>query len=124
MKLTAYPNVTSLAEERRLRGRRHLEAMSDEEFSRHMMAGMVFPNFRAQEPEAAPPRSNPAAQALLAGILQGVGEREKDEALLDAGKRLGDAAQKGQQASPEGRQRPGWLRAILGLVRQMTRRGG
>ena len=27
-------------------------------------------------------RSHPAAQALLAGLMQGIGEREKDEALL------------------------------------------
>ena len=39
--------------------------------------------------------SHPAAQALLAGLMQGIGEREKDEALLSAGKRLAEAAERG-----------------------------
>ena len=40
-------------------------------------------------------RSHPAAQALLAGLMQGIGEREKDEALVSAGKRLAEAAVRG-----------------------------
>jgi hypothetical protein len=59
------------------------------------------------------PRSHPAAQALMAGLMQGIGEREGDPALIDAGRRLGEAAQKGQQAAPQARQRPRWLRAVL-----------
>jgi hypothetical protein len=100
LKLSAHPNVADLAEERRLRTK------SDE-------APMLFVGFRT-----APPPSHPAAQALLAGIMQGAGEREKDEALLDAGQRLAEAAQKAAPAAPERRQRLGWLRRVLGLVRR------
>jgi hypothetical protein len=63
-------------------------------------------------------RSHPSAQALLAGIMQAAGEREKDPALLDAGKRLAEVAQKGQSAAPERRWRANWLKGILGLVKR------
>jgi hypothetical protein len=35
-------------------------------------------------------RSSAAAQALLAGLLQGLGERDKDEAQAQAGERLAE----------------------------------
>jgi hypothetical protein len=62
-----------------------------------------------------PPPSHPAAQALLAGLLQGMGEREQDAAMADAGQRLAEAAQKGQPAAPRGRWRADWLWTFLGL---------
>lgn len=98
-KLRAHANVLDLAEERRLRE--------------------AEPPILFVDPPP-PPRSrfHPAAQALMAGIMQGMAEREKDEALLDAGRRLAEAAQKGQQAAPARRWRPRWLRAVLGLSKR------
>jgi hypothetical protein len=69
----------------------------------------AFAHLRPSQP---PQPSHPTAQALLAGLLQGIGERENDAALLDAGKRLAEVAQKGQPAAPERRWRPNWLRAV------------
>jgi hypothetical protein len=49
---------------------------------------------------AGPPVSHPShPQALLAGLMQGVAELEDDPALLDAGKRLCEAARKGPPAA-------------------------
>jgi hypothetical protein len=160
MKLTAHPNVADLAEERRLREERRA-AETAVRYDMCVPLGFVpmFIGFRAQEPEAAPPKhqfvpqltaqginellqspdmaehvkryagvaenapspSHPAAQALLAGLMQGMGEREKDQALIDAGRRLAEAAQNGQQAAPERRWRPRWLRAVLRWVRRSRR---
>jgi hypothetical protein len=93
MRLRVYPNVVSLDEERR---QRQAANVTDEAYRFHTLGGMVFGGIRAQEPETAPPPppSHPAAQALLAGLMQGWGERENDPALLDAGKRLAETAQK------------------------------
>ena len=38
--------------------------------------------------------SHPTAQALLAGLMQGIGEREKDKALVSAGRKLAEAAER------------------------------
>jgi hypothetical protein len=54
------------------------------------MPPVVFVNYKSASPS---PRSHPAAQALLAGVMQGMGEREKDEALQSAGATLGRQAQ-------------------------------
>ena len=32
--------------------------------------------------------SHPIAQALVSGLLQGLGERDEDQAMIDAGERL------------------------------------
>jgi hypothetical protein len=45
--------------------------------------------------------SHPAAQALLAGLMQGVGEREKDEVLLNGGRKLAEAAERGSDPVKE-----------------------
>ena len=45
-------------------------------------------------------QSHPAAQALLAGLLQGIGERENDQQMQQAGNRLAKAAQSPQHPSP------------------------
>jgi hypothetical protein len=63
---------------------------------------------------AASPPSHPAAQALLGGLLQGIGERENDEAMADAGRRLGEAAEKGPPAAPGWRWRASRLWTSLG----------
>jgi hypothetical protein len=96
MKLRAHHNVIDIAEER---WRREQEPAGP----------MMFVD------PPPPPRSHPAAQALLAGILQGWGERENDPALLDAGRRLGEAAQKGQHAASGWRQRAKALWTALGV---------
>jgi hypothetical protein len=81
MTLTAHPNVISLAEWRRMREQRRVANQSDDDAVRFVMC-------------VPPVASHPAAQALLAGLLQGMGERDGDEALIEAGKRLARAAQK------------------------------
>jgi hypothetical protein len=54
------------------------------------------------------PRSHPAAQALLAGIMMGVGEKYGDETMIKSGRQLGDnairedAAQRMARAVSEG----------------------
>jgi hypothetical protein len=78
MRLRAHWNVVSLADARREREQRRA-------------AGVQFVDWSAT-PAARP--SHPAAQALLAGIMQGMGELRKNEALLDAGKRLAEAARR------------------------------
>jgi hypothetical protein len=78
MKLRAHPNVVDLAEERRRRERAVPFVMS------------IPPGYRAVN---VAPRSHPAAEALLAGLLLGIGERDNDAAMIAAGKRLADAAQ-------------------------------
>ena len=47
-----------------------------------------------------PSKTHPAAQALLAGLMQGLGEKYQDEALLAAGRRLGEAAKQGAGDRP------------------------
>jgi hypothetical protein len=76
MRLRAHANVIPLSEARRAREQR-------------AAARLQFVGWRATSPP-----SHPAAQALLAGIMQGVGERETDEAMAEAGKRLAEAARK------------------------------
>jgi hypothetical protein len=102
MKLRAHHNVIPLDEERRVR-----------EQQRAVDEAVIFVDWTTTT--SAP--SHPAAQALLAGIMQGIGEREKDEALLDAGRRLGEAATRkpvdAAPAAPRGRWRAQWLRSML-----------
>jgi hypothetical protein len=71
MRLKAHDNVADLAEERRLRAKPE--------------GPLLFVGYCT-----APPPSHPAAQALLAGIMQGVGERDGNAAMLDAGRRLAE----------------------------------
>jgi hypothetical protein len=78
----------------------------DEERERRRAVRFEFVNWQA---EPSPP-SHPAAQALLAGLLQGIGEREKDRAMVDAGRRLAEAA---TRALPRP-QRPWWRRWLQG----------
>ena len=84
MRLRAHHNVVDLAAERRAR----------EPAVQFQFVDWV---------EAAPSPSHPAAQALLGGPMQGMGEWEKDEALLDTGKKLGEAA---RERRPDA---SGWL---------------
>jgi hypothetical protein len=48
--------------------------------------------------EASKPKQHSLPEALLAGLMQGVGEREEDQALLQAGQRL---AQQASGSSPK-----------------------
>jgi hypothetical protein len=97
MRLRAHHNVIDMAEARREREQR-------------AAARVQFVDWCP-----APPPSHPAAQALLAGLLQGLGERDKDEAMADAGRRLAEAAQKGQPAAPGRRWRANTIWTSLGL---------
>jgi hypothetical protein len=96
--LRAHHNVIPLAESRRERERQSGPVM-------------VFADWSAAP--TAP--SHPAAQALLAGLMQGIGEREKDEALLDAGRRLAEAAQTAPPAASGWRWRANAIWTWLGL---------
>jgi hypothetical protein len=98
MRLRAHPNVISLAEQRGAR-----EHQSE--------PVVLFVDWSAAP--AVP--SHPAAQALLAGLMEGVGERTKDEAMADAGKRLAEAAQKGRAVAPGRRWLANAILASLGL---------
>jgi hypothetical protein len=99
MRLRAHANVIPLSEERRAREQR-------------AAARVCFVDWCPAQPP-----SHPAAQALLAGLLQDLGEREKDEAMADAGRRLAQAAQKGQPAAPRGRWRANRLWTCLHHLR-------
>jgi hypothetical protein len=106
MSLQAHSNVVDIEEQRRLR---------------EQQRSASEPAYEVMFVNPPPPPSHPAARALLAGLMQGVGERENDPALIDAGKRLGVAAQKGQPAAAERRWRPKWLRAVLGFGKRWRR---
>jgi hypothetical protein len=112
MKLRAHPNVVSLADARRARERRAaarmqfvgwraVEMLTPEEVAALRRRAKensayfreAFAHLRPKPPAAAPP-SHPSAQALLAGLMQGMGERAQDAAMTDAGKRLAEAARK------------------------------
>ena len=93
--LRAHPNVIDMAEWK----------------CRRMSSQPVrfeFIGWRAAAQSAGPPPSHSAAQALLAGLMQGMGERQNDPALLDAGKRLAEAARKAQPSDdpPEAPRKP------------------
>ena len=47
-------------------------------------------------------RSHPAAQALLAGLMQGIGEKHGDQAMVDAGERLAAMALKASGVAEKG----------------------
>jgi hypothetical protein len=113
LKLTAHPNVVDIAEERRVREQQRSAGEPEYE--------VMFIGFQTVPADPPPPPSHPAARALLPGLMQGWGERENDPALIDAGKRLGVVAGNGQQAAPERRWRPRWLRAVLGLGKRLRR---
>jgi hypothetical protein len=74
--LRAHANIIPLSEARRAR-------------EQQAAARVQFVGWRATSPP-----SHPAAQALLAGIMQGIGERANDGPLFDAGKRLAEVARK------------------------------
>jgi hypothetical protein len=50
------------------------------------------PPSKTKKPDASSKQSHPAAMALLAGLMQGQGERYGDQNMIEQGKRLGDAA--------------------------------
>jgi hypothetical protein len=117
VRLRAHPNVISLADERRAREQRAAarlqlvgwrvppDMLTPEEIAalrRRAKENAAYfrEAFAHLRPSPPPPPSHPAAQALLAGIMQGVGERAKDEAMAEAGKRLAEVAQKGPPAAP------------------------
>ena len=100
MTLRAHHNVISLADWRRTRG-----ADKAVRFQMCVPPG-CFVDWRA---EPSPP-SHPAAQALLAGVMQGIGQREKDEAMVDAGRRLAQAAKRGLPEPCPHQTRPWWRR--------------
>jgi hypothetical protein len=92
MRLRAHPNVIPIAEAR----------------ERRRAVRVEFVDWRAaSEATSSPSQSHPAAQALLAGLMQGMGEREKDGAMVDAGRRLAQAATRGL---PSPNPRPWWRR--------------
>jgi len=120
MTLRAHPNVIDLAEKRRDRSAVRFQFVGWS--SAEMLTPSEIQSLRREAKETSafarkafahlrPPPSHPAAQALLAGVMQGIGEREGDEAMVDAGRRLAQAATRG---SP--RPRP-WWRRWLGLSR-------
>jgi hypothetical protein len=86
MRLRAHANVVPIAEERERRRALRFE----------------FVNWEA-EPSTP---SHPSAQALLAGLMQATGEREKDGAMVDAGRWLAEAATRALPGPP----RPWWRR--------------
>jgi hypothetical protein len=105
MTLRAHHNVIPIAEERE---RRRAADLADDHAVRFEMC--VPPGcFVDWRPELSLP-SHPSAQALLAGLLQGIGEREKDGAMVGAGRRLAEAATRALPGPP----RP-WWRRWLGL---------
>jgi hypothetical protein len=109
VKLRVHPNVVALDEERRRRERCTPFVMC-----------VPPPWFVARCTAPAEPAqaSHPAAQALLAGVMLGIGERDKDAAMIAAGKRLAEAAQKGQPAASGRRWPAKWLRTFLGLSKR------
>jgi hypothetical protein len=103
-------NVADLAEERRRR----------EERQAGEPRAVSFIGWKPYSPPPVP-KSDPMAQALLAGLMQGIGERSGDAQMVDAGRRLAEAAIEGHQAAQEERKRLGWLRRLLGLLRPRQR---
>jgi hypothetical protein len=91
MPLRAHANVIPIAEER----------------ERRRAVRFQFVNWQA---EPSPP-SHPAAQALLAGLMQGIGERERDQAMVDAGRQLAEAETRGLPSPCP----PSWWRRWLRL---------
>ena len=106
--LRAHPNVIPIAEERQ---RRRDAERADEPVRITVCAPPgCFVDWRS-EPSR---KSHPAAQALLAGLMQGTGERERDAALASAGQWLRQAATQGLPR-PGPPQRQAWWRRWLGL---------
>jgi hypothetical protein len=106
VRLRAHPNVIDMAAWRRMRGANEAVSIS-----------LCAPPgcFVDWQPGPSPP-SHPSAQALLAGLMQGIGERERDDAMLDAGRRLAQAATRVLPRPPQT-----WWRRWLG--RRVSRIG-
>ena len=121
--LRAHPNVIDMAENRREREQRRATSSAVRfqfvGWSAEMLTSAEIAALRREAKETSafarkafahlrPPPSHPAAQALLAGLMQDIGERERDSAMVDAGRRLAQAATRG--LPPQCPQPPWWRR--------------